>query len=130
MALRLREVSLELEEDEILLAGRVADILKIEVGDVAALTVVRRSFDARRKPRVLRVYTVEFTVPDEEALLSRWRLGGRLEKIASPSPPRPASLLKTPSCPGCRHGSGGTLCRLETRASGDSGDPAGAGGPG
>ena len=87
MALRLREVSLELGEDEALLAGRVADILRIEVGDVAALTVVRRSFDARRKPRVLRVYTVEFTVPDEEALLSRWRLGGRLEKVASPSPP-------------------------------------------
>lgn len=79
MPLLLREVTLALEEDESCLAVRVAAELGLAPGELGALRVVRRGIDARRKPRVLRVYTVRFTVSDEQALLRRQQGNRRLE---------------------------------------------------
>ncbi|WP_298038516.1 FAD-dependent protein [uncultured Desulfuromonas sp.] len=88
MALRLREVSLGLEEEESLLPARVGGELGVEPGSLGQFRVVRRGIDARRKPRLRQVYTVEFTAPDEEALLRRHKGNKRLERAVSPELPR------------------------------------------
>ncbi len=87
MALRLREITLALGEEESLLSLRVAAELGLFPSDLRDLRVVRRSIDARRKSQVLRVYTVEFEVADEAGLLRRFAHQRRLEKAVSPVPP-------------------------------------------
>lgn len=84
MTLRLREVPLGLDEDESLLKARVAAALKVEPSSVQGLRIVRRGIDARKKPNVLRVYTVDFTLPDEEGMLARQQGNRRLEKTKTP----------------------------------------------
>lgn len=81
MTLRLRELPLTLDESETLLSARVAAELAIPVETISALRVVRRGIDARRKSRILLVYTVEFAVADEAALLARVAEHPRLEQV-------------------------------------------------
>ncbi len=57
MALRLREISLNLEENEDSLPRKAAEILGLAPDDIRDWRIVRRGIDARKKPRVLRVYT-------------------------------------------------------------------------
>nr|WP_320115621.1 FAD-dependent oxidoreductase [uncultured Desulfuromonas sp.] len=59
---QLREVTLSLDENENVLATRVAETLGIETSQICQWHIVRRGIDARRKGRILRVYTVQFTV--------------------------------------------------------------------
>jgi len=80
MPLRLREIPLTLEEDEEVLPHKVESELGLVPGAIVRWQVVRQGVDARRKPRVLRVYTVEFTVADEEAVLHRNAGNRRLER--------------------------------------------------
>ncbi len=87
MSLRLREIALTLEEDEILLPVKISREMGIDPGSIENLQVVRRGIDARRKPRVLRVYTVEFSVAEEAALLRRHGGHPHLEQVvAAPFP--------------------------------------------
>lgn len=72
MALILREISLNLDEDETLLPLKVAEYISRPVEDVDALRVLRRGIDARKKPHVRRIYTVAFTLTDELELLSQF----------------------------------------------------------
>ena len=60
MTLRLREVALDLDDDEALLAGRVERELGLPAGGARDLRVRRRGIDARKKPHIRRVYTVDF----------------------------------------------------------------------
>lgn len=83
MTLRYRDISLELNEEESLLPLKVAEQLGVSVTQILDFTVVRRSIDARRKPRVLRVFTVEFNTPLEQQFLSSGKASGRLE-LCSP----------------------------------------------
>ncbi|SEA46929.1 hypothetical protein SAMN05660420_02184 [Desulfuromusa kysingii] len=69
MALRLREITLRSGEDESILPARIASILNCDMGRILSWKIVRKGIDARRKPDVLRVYTVEFTCNDEFELL-------------------------------------------------------------
>jgi len=78
MALQLREVALDLDEDESLLPARVAAELGVEREDLHGFKVVRRGIDARRKPKVLRIFSVVFDVADEAALLAKQRDNRRL----------------------------------------------------
>lgn len=71
MTLRLRNLCLRLFEDETLLPQIAAERIFRSVEQLSEFRIVRRSVDARRKPDVLRVYTVEFSCPDEAGLLSR-----------------------------------------------------------
>ncbi|WP_321531151.1 FAD-dependent protein [uncultured Desulfuromonas sp.] len=59
---QLREVTLSLEEDEEALVTRVAETLGLKKTQLCQWHIVRRGIDARRKGRILRVYTVQFTV--------------------------------------------------------------------
>ncbi len=92
MALRLREVALTLEEDEGLLTERVAGLLGLRGGGITDLRVVRRGIDARKKSRILRVYTVEFCVADEENLLRRHHKNRALERVEPLETPQASPL--------------------------------------
>lgn len=69
MALRIREIALQLDQVEEQLPDIVASCLGLERSDLSSFTIVRRGIDARRKPDVLRVYTVDFCCADEMTVL-------------------------------------------------------------
>ncbi len=71
MPLLLREISLRLDEDESLLVSVVASRLGIDPGEISSWEIVRKGIDARKKPDVLRVYSVLFCCRDEAAVLAR-----------------------------------------------------------
>lgn len=81
MTLRLREVPLTLDESEDLIPIRVAEELAISSSAIKDLRLVRRGIDARRKSCILIVYTVEFSVENEEEVLSRHVGHSRLERV-------------------------------------------------
>lgn len=85
MALWLRDIPLEWHEDEALLRPRIARLLGIDAQAVGALRILRRSIDARRKPRLLRVFTVEFTTADDARLLARHADNPRLQTAVTPA---------------------------------------------
>lgn len=70
MILRLREIPLCLGEKETLLPQKIAGTLKFPVTDIISWKIVRKGIDARKKPEVLRVYSVDFEVPDPQAVLA------------------------------------------------------------
>lgn len=81
MALQLREVPLRLDEDEAVLPDKIAALLAIARRDILRWKIVRKGIDARRKPAVLRVYTLEFSHPDEAALLQRHQQNKCLSQV-------------------------------------------------
>jgi len=82
MRFRLNEISLALEEEESLLPTKIAQFLKCSVRQLLNLQIVRCGIDARRKGRVLRVYSVEFSCAADDVqaldLLQRVRQQPRL----------------------------------------------------
>lgn len=94
MSLRLREIPLHLEEDEQLLPAKIAALLDISVQDILRWAIVRKGIDARRKPNVLRVYTIEFDYVDEAALLHRQHQNNCLTAVVAETVPD-AVVLKT-----------------------------------
>jgi uncharacterized protein len=69
MSLRIREIALHLDGDESQLKDIIAEALGLDVSDIESVTIVRRGIDARKKPDVLRVYTVDFICKDEATVL-------------------------------------------------------------
>jgi len=65
MALRLRELALHLGEVESSLPRKIASILDFDAMEISQWKITRKGIDARRKPDVLRIYTVEFSCGDE-----------------------------------------------------------------
>lgn len=55
------------------LTERAANLLRIEPAAVLSLSIVRRSIDARKKPALFFVYTVDVEVKNEAQLLKRFR---------------------------------------------------------
>lgn len=83
MALLLRDLALDIPVDENLLTVKVAAYLGVPVSDLKQVKVLRRSIDARKKSQVRKVYTIEFTVKDEQALLHKCSRK-RVEKVVEP----------------------------------------------
>ncbi len=94
MALWLRGLNLDLTDSESLLPDLVARELGTDAESLKDFTIVRRSLDARKKTRVRRVYTVEFTSANEELLLEKNRENQRLEKAATPADTSLVKLTK------------------------------------
>ena len=69
----LRITELRLPLDHAPEALRAAILNKLKVGDAALenFTVIKRGHDARKKPRIFYVYTVDAEVRDEAAILAR-----------------------------------------------------------
>ena len=71
MALQLREIALSLAEQEESLGQKVAELLGLENNQISGLKIVRKGIDARKKSNVLRIYTVQFSCPDEADVLQQ-----------------------------------------------------------
>jgi len=89
MTLLLRDIPLEVSADEEALCLEVARILGIETLRIRDLKVVRRSLDARKKNRVRRIFTVEFTSENESDLLrestcDRLEVAPAIPEVAAP----------------------------------------------
>jgi len=69
MALRIRDLSLELDEEEAHLGDKIALLLGCQSKQIHSWKILRKGIDARKKSNILRVYTVEFEVKDEDHFL-------------------------------------------------------------
>ncbi len=96
MRLRLREIPLQLDEEECELPRRLAELLGLAEGEIQTWKIIRKGIDARRKPNVLRVYTVDFTVDNPQQVLSRNSTNSALLEV-----PETATevVVKLPSAP-------------------------------
>jgi len=84
MALRLRDLTLDIPAAEGLLIQEAARQLGVDVEQLTNFRIVRRSIDARKKSRIVMVYTVEFSCADEATLLLEHG-HNRLEKSPEPA---------------------------------------------
>lgn len=69
--IRIREIALPPEHDPVQLGFEAAKLLKISRSAVKGVTIVRRSIDARKKPDVKIVYTVDVQVSGNEQKVLR-----------------------------------------------------------
>jgi uncharacterized protein len=69
--LRLTELRLPLDHDDAALRAAVCTRLSIADGDLQALQVFRRGYDARKKSAIQLVYTLDLELADEAAVLAR-----------------------------------------------------------
>jgi uncharacterized FAD-dependent dehydrogenase len=69
--LRISEVKLPLDHPEQALAEAVASRLGIRPADLLSVKIHRRGYDARKRDRILLVYTVDVELADEASVLSR-----------------------------------------------------------
>lgn len=79
MALLLRDLTLDLSTEEESLSSEAARQLGVDVDELRNFRIIRRSIDARKKSRIRKSYTVEFSCDDEATLLLKHN-AGRLEK--------------------------------------------------
>jgi uncharacterized protein len=92
LRLRLREVTLGLEEENALLAAKVAACLGVPPAQLRDLRVVREGIDARNKRHLQRVFTVEFSLPRSPQLLEILAANRRLEEVVDSPLPPPAKV--------------------------------------
>jgi uncharacterized FAD-dependent dehydrogenase len=95
MALQLREVTLDLHEDESVLPQKIASYLGLPVSEIHDVSVLRRGIDARKKPMVKRVYTLAFSLANEEDVLSSQTSGQRLALYQAVDLPSLKSIEKS-----------------------------------
>ncbi len=70
------------DEAESLLVERVASQFGLKPEELLQFRIVRKGIDARKKPRVMLVYTVSFSVRDEAAFLHKHAALSQLEQLA------------------------------------------------
>lgn len=75
--LRINQVRIKTDHTQKELQKKVADMLRVPVGEIRSLAIVRQSIDARKKPEIYYSYTVDVEVPGEEKILRK--LKGRLQ---------------------------------------------------
>ncbi len=63
--IRINEIALSLSEEQNLIPAKIAAKLSIEEGDILSFSIFRESIDARKKPDVKLVYTVDVTLKSE-----------------------------------------------------------------
>ena len=71
--LRLHQVKVKAKQGTAGLEKRAAELLQIPVKDILAIHIVRQSIDARRKPDIFYIYTLDVEVRDQESILRRFR---------------------------------------------------------
>ena len=60
--IRIREISMHPEHNVAQLSFEAAQLLRISASKVRKIKIVRRSVDARKKPEIRIVYTIDVTV--------------------------------------------------------------------
>lgn len=81
--IRIRDIRLPFDHPEERLAGRVLERLGISECELVGFTVAHKSVDARRKNRILAVYTVDAELKDEAAVLCRFPEDIRISQTPS-----------------------------------------------
>ncbi len=90
--IRIREIALPPEHSPAQLSYEAARLLKVNNSRIRQLRIVRRSVDARKKPDVKIVYTVDVQVEGNESKILR-QSGCKRAALA------PVSFYKPPKCP-------------------------------
>ena len=87
--LRIRDIAMGPEQDVTALLFEAAKILRVSASEIQSVSLVRRSVDARKKPDVKFIYTVDVTLKSGE--------GKILKKCGSKKvTPAPTELYKPP----------------------------------
>ncbi len=89
--IRIREIALPPEHNPAQLGFEAAKMLKISASKIRQVSIVRRSIDARKKPDVKVVYTIDVAVDGNENKLLK-QSGCKRAAIA------PVSYYKVPKC--------------------------------
>ena len=76
--LRMTQISLNQKEPAALLPEKIGKLLRIRDFRPLSWKIVRESVDARKKPEIRVIYTVDFSVENEEALLKKQAPAGFL----------------------------------------------------
>jgi len=87
----LRNITMLYTEKEAELQRKVAELFSLKASDIADLHILRKGIDARKKPRIKYVYTVEFTVSDPDRFWQLHAAKADLEiskKVLLPAPER------------------------------------------
>src|SRR5690349_5225269 len=87
MPLLLRNLTLNLGEGDELLPERLSARFSLARNELLSFSVVRKAIDARKKPHIKFVYTVEFTLADEAEFWRQHSRDADLEMIAARNPP-------------------------------------------
>ncbi len=80
--LRVNQVKVRIPHGDGQLRRKTAELLKVSVGDLGELRIVRQSVDARKKPELFYTYTVDVAVKNEEKVLARF--GEKESRICRP----------------------------------------------
>ncbi len=89
--IRIREISMDPEHNVAQLSYEAAKMLKISTSKIRKLKIVRRSVDARKKPDVRIVYTIDVTIDGNENKILK-QSGCKRAQIAQ------NSFYKPPKC--------------------------------
>lgn len=118
MPLLLRNLTLQPGEDEV----RLRDLAAAQVGlapqDLLEFRIRRKGVDARKKPKVLLVYTVSFCLADEERFWSVHQRQANLERLATEPPPTFSLLRRNEPVVVVGMGPAGLFCALRLAAHG------------
>jgi len=79
--LRLTDITLPLDHADSALDGAVRARLKLPAGAVRALTMAKRSYDARKRGHIVLTYSVDVDVADEAAVLARVAAETRANRV-------------------------------------------------
>lgn len=91
--LRLHQVKVGAEHP-VNLKQRAAEVLKVPESDVLSVSVLRQSIDARKKPDIYFIYTLDVEVKKQESVLKKFRGKENLVSLAEATVyhfPRPGS---------------------------------------
>lgn len=69
--IRINQVKINTEHTRQELVQKVAQLLGIAIGSILSMEIVRQSIDARRKPDIMYIYTLDIAVAGEEKLIKR-----------------------------------------------------------
>jgi uncharacterized FAD-dependent dehydrogenase len=84
--LRLTEIKLPLDHAEGAVEAALCRRLGLRADELRDVIIARRAWDARRRGAIELVYTVDFTVADEAALLARTARDRQLARTLAPTP--------------------------------------------
>jgi uncharacterized protein len=83
--LRLNELKLPLDHNPEALVPALLARLGLRADELTSWHVVRRGYDARKRSAILLVYSIDFEVADEDALLAKFASDPRLTKAPNTS---------------------------------------------
>jgi len=71
--LRVNQIKLKTEDSEGLLPKKAAETLRVSVQDILSWKIVRQSIDARKKPEVFYIYSLDVEVKNEGKILAKFK---------------------------------------------------------